>query len=175
MYRLTNPLIWLRRFRHRCGYGVHSPYAFHFITDVIYEKTPYYAYEELDKDLTRTDRFRVRKILHLLLRVSNWSQPDVITCLTTSKDVSRYLTAGCRKAKITDSIPEGQIDICWLDEPDNEVITHLNEQSMLLLDHLDKNKEWFHKLPSVVSFDLYDIGIAFFNTKYNKQHYIVNF
>ena len=34
---LKRPFIWLRRFRHRCGYGVHSPFAFNLITQVIYE------------------------------------------------------------------------------------------------------------------------------------------
>ena len=37
----------LSRFRYRCGYGVHSPFAFSLITDVIYEKMPYYAYDLL--------------------------------------------------------------------------------------------------------------------------------
>jgi hypothetical protein len=27
----------------------------------------------------------------------------------------------------------------------------------------------------VVSFDLYDLGIAFFDTQYHKHYYIVNF
>ena len=76
---------------------------------------------------------------------------------------------------MTDYISEGQIDMCWLSEPNSEIITHLHEYSVLILDHLDKHREWFRNLPSVVSFDLYDTGIAFFNTKYNKQHYIVNF
>ena len=44
---LKRPFIWLYRFRHRCGYGVHSPFAFNLITHVIYESTPYYKYEEL--------------------------------------------------------------------------------------------------------------------------------
>ena len=34
---LKRPFIWLYRFRHRCGYGVHSPFAFNLITHVIYE------------------------------------------------------------------------------------------------------------------------------------------
>ena len=42
---LKRPFIWLYRFRHRCGYGVHSPFAFNLITHVIYESTPYYKYE----------------------------------------------------------------------------------------------------------------------------------
>ena len=29
---LKRPFIWLSRFRHRCGYGVHSPFAFNLIT-----------------------------------------------------------------------------------------------------------------------------------------------
>lgn len=41
---LKRPFIWLYRFRHRCGYGVHSPFAFNLITHVIYETTPYYKY-----------------------------------------------------------------------------------------------------------------------------------
>ena len=175
MYKLTNPFIWLRRIRHRCGYGVHSPFAFRFITDVIYMKLPYYAYEELDKGLAFKDTYRVRKILHMLLRVSNWRQPETIVCLSAPAYVPRYLSAGCKRAGLTENIPEGQIDLCWLDVPNEEIVSHLNEQSVLILDHLDIHREWFRNLPSVVSFDLYDTGIAFFDTKYNKQHYIVNF
>ena len=44
---LKRPFIWLRRFRHRRGYGVHSPFAFDFITDVVYERTAYYKYKDL--------------------------------------------------------------------------------------------------------------------------------
>ncbi|MCR5534613.1 MAG: hypothetical protein K6F47_05555 [Bacteroidaceae bacterium] len=175
MYKVTNPLIWLRRIRHRCGYGVHSPFAFKFITEVLYMRLPYYAYKELDKELPAKDMFRVRKILHMLLRVSNWRQPEVIFCRSAQPNVQHYLQAGCKKAKIIDNIPEEAVDLCWLDEPEEEILTHLNEQSVLILDHLNKHQEWFMNLPSVVSFDLHEIGIAFFNTKYNKQHYIVNF
>lgn len=175
MYKLSNPLIWLCRIRHRCGYGVHSPFAFKFITEVLYTRLPYYAYDELDKGLPLKDMFRVRKIMHMLLRISNWRQPKVIACLSASPNVPNYLHAGCKNAKVTDCLPNEQVDLCWLDEPNNEIIPHLNEQSVLIMDHLDKYKEWFMELPSVVTFDLYDIGIAFFNTKYNKQHYIVNF
>ena len=47
LYYLKRPFIRLSRFRYRCGYGVHSPFAFSLITDVIYEKMPYYAYDLL--------------------------------------------------------------------------------------------------------------------------------
>lgn len=175
MYKFSNPLVWLRRFRHRCGYGVHSPFAFRFITDILYMRLPYYAYEEMDKNLPFECMFRVRKILHMLLRLSNWRQPSVIVCLSAPAYVEQYLRAGCKKADLMDHIPREQVDLCWLSEPDDEVIKHLNTHSVLVLDHLDLHKEWFLGLPAVVTFDLYDTGIAFFDTDYNKQHYIVNF
>jgi hypothetical protein len=143
--------------------------------DVLYERLPYYAYRSLDESLPLKDRFRVRKVLHMLLRLNNWHQPVTVACLANSHNLARYIKAGCNKAQVTDNCPDKKIDLCWLDEPDNEVLTHLHEHSVLLLDHLNKHKDWFMSLPSVISFDLYDIGIAFFDTKYNKQHYIVNF
>ena len=60
---IKRPFIWLSRFRHRCGYGVHSPFAFSLITDVIYEKMPYYAYSSLKKEQKKMDRKRSGKKL----------------------------------------------------------------------------------------------------------------
>lgn len=51
---LKRPFIWLSRFRHRCGYGVHSPFAFNLITQVIYESTPYYRYKDLAVEQKKT-------------------------------------------------------------------------------------------------------------------------
>ena len=39
---------WCSRFRHRRGYGVHSPSDFFLITSVVYEKYHYYAYRKGD-------------------------------------------------------------------------------------------------------------------------------
>ncbi len=41
---VTSLWIWIKRFRKRKGYGVHSPFAFQLITQVINQKTPYYAF-----------------------------------------------------------------------------------------------------------------------------------
>jgi len=37
-----------RKIRYRKGYGVHSPFAFNFITNVIEEKLPYYIFENIE-------------------------------------------------------------------------------------------------------------------------------
>ena len=175
MQKVTNPLIWLARFRHRKGYGVHSPFAFRFITDVIYEGSPYYAYQELDKELPPLMRLRQRKGLHLLLRLANHLQPETILLPRDAWWEKRYLHSGCHKANIQCQWPTGEVSLCLLHEPDDEALRHVGGHSVLLLDNLHRHRHWFQDIPSVVCFDLYDFGIAFFDKQYNKQYYIVNF
>lgn len=47
MLKMLNPE-WWQRLRHRRGYGIHSPSAYRFITEVLNQKLPYYGYERLD-------------------------------------------------------------------------------------------------------------------------------
>lgn len=39
---------WWQRLRHAKGFGIHSPFAFRLITEVLNEKTPYYCYGAVD-------------------------------------------------------------------------------------------------------------------------------
>ena len=45
---MFKPGSWINRKRHNRGFGIQSPSAFFFVTQVLKEKLPYYAYEELD-------------------------------------------------------------------------------------------------------------------------------
>lgn len=175
MQKVTNPLIWLARFRHRKGYGVHSPFAFHFITDVIYEYHAYYAYSELDNTLPLSMQLRKRRGLHLLFRLANHLQPKTIVLPADACQEKRYMRRGCKGANIMSEWPEGEVGLCLLAKPSDEALSHIGKDSVLLLDNLHHHREWFRNLPSVVSFDLYDLGIAFFDEQYNKQYYKVNF
>ena len=171
-----NPLVWLMRIRKRCGYGVHSPFAFRLITEVIYEETPFDAYAKLDSHLPFAFRFRRRKGYRLLFRLANWFQPKIISIMGDCPMERAYFKAGCAKAVLTDtyaSRPER--NIIFLNKPDDEVIACLHADTMLIVDDIQKHREWFKRLPAVVSFDLYDLGIAFFDTQYHKHYYIVNF
>ena len=84
-FLLKRPFIWLARFRHRCGYGVHSPFAFDLITNVIYERTPYYAYSSLEAEQKKMSansgrkwKHESKKVNRLLFRLVNYIQPDTI-------------------------------------------------------------------------------------------------
>ena len=46
------------RARHRGGFGVHSPYLFHFLNFVLFEQYPYYIYDRMDALCRRLSRSR---------------------------------------------------------------------------------------------------------------------
>ena len=105
---LKRPFIWLSRVRHRCGYGVHSPFAFELITCLFYEKTPYYAYKELaqeEKKQKRNHDKRWRnesfKVKRLLFRLVNRIQPGTIIDFGTPSSSSLYLQSGKTTADYT--------------------------------------------------------------------------
>ena len=87
-----------------------------------------------------------------------------------------YFKAGCATEALTDTYASRpDRNIIFLNKPDDEVIACLHTDTMLIVDDIHKHREWFKRLPAVVSFDLYDLGIAFFDTQYHTHYYIVNF
>ena len=106
---LKRPFIWLCRFRHRRGYGVHSPFAFSFIKGVVFERTAYYGYaplREQEKEMARregrgvlAEGLRVRR---LLFRVANYAHPATIIDVGVPAASSLYLKAACGGAVYTE-------------------------------------------------------------------------
>mgnify|MGYP003291630726 FL=1 len=64
---------WINRKRHNGGYGVQSPSSFFFVTQVLKERLPYYAYPTLDK-VVGGNKARKRHFRELF-RITNYLQP----------------------------------------------------------------------------------------------------
>ena len=176
-----NPLVRLRRIPYRCGYGVHSPYAFDFITGVIYEGGIYYAYKELDAllpSLVQVFGLRERKIMRLLFRVANFSHPRHALVVNASAVPYAYMKAAVPSASWTDKLT-GKADFIYLDKACDDVFGCVAEDTILFLDHLREHKEWWERLKqnplTAITFDLYDVGIALFDRTLNRKDYIVSF
>ena len=102
-------LIWLLRFRHRKGYGVHSPFAFDLRTGVIYENAQYYDYEYLcDLIETTSQKFssswnrylESTKIYEFIFRLANYAHPQTILEIGTSVGASSvYLSCSRKNAR----------------------------------------------------------------------------
>ena len=96
---------WCRRFRHRCGYGVHSPSDFFLITSVIYEKSPYYAYDELKAIFSSRCLPHYReKVNKLLFRLVNYFRPATLVEVGEGNgDAIRYMRTA-RKPMVSVSL-----------------------------------------------------------------------
>ena len=177
--------VWLSRINKCRGFGVQSPFAYQFIRYVINEHSPYYSYKNLhDSD------WLTRKLGKLYFRLSNWLQPENIVCLGKCKRFSRYLQAGCHRARIigmeecTDGT--GALWIVSLDDTSfadiQGILAMAATNSVLVIEGICSNHEtrfcWQQVKDSPyvnITFDLYYCGIVFFDKKRIKQHYVVNF
>ena len=91
---------YISRIFRRRGFGVQSPFAFHLITQVIYQRTPYYAYEPLrrqEKQLApEKDNHWLSEPLRLkrlLFRLANEVKADTIVDVGVLAASSLYLKA----------------------------------------------------------------------------------
>ena len=101
---VTSLWIWIKRFRKRKGYGVHSPFAFQLITQVINQKTPYYAFDGLKKLRKLTPKgvkCNSVKMDKFLFRLVNDSQPSTIIDYGTGAGITAcYMKSAKKKSEM---------------------------------------------------------------------------
>lgn len=203
---LQRPFIWLSRIRYRCGYGVHSPFAFELITCLIYERTPYYAYSDLMAEQKRLAPHSGKgwnsestKVNQLLFRLVNRLQPHTLVDAGALSASSLYLQAGKSAADylFASDLSElfleagASIDFLYLHFNKNVALTEevfqicaqrINSQTLFVVRGIHSSrsmKALWKRLQADervgITFDLYDLGLLFFDRSKIKQHYIVNF
>ncbi|MDL2305383.1 hypothetical protein LJC72_08605 [Bacteroides sp. OttesenSCG-928-D19] len=204
---IKRPLVWVKRFRNRCGYGVHSPSAFDFITNVIYEKASYYAYEDIEnsdickilRQNIKNKKYQSTKKDRLLFRLVNRLQPQTIIEIGEPTASSLYLQAAKKQAlyaifpgvaKYLPNKPQ-QIGLLYIQFPTDvaevkriieEALPCLTLQSAIVIEGIHYNtsmckmwKELEADERVITTFDLYDFGFMFFDSRRIKQKYVVNF
>lgn len=200
------PFVWLYRFRHRCGYGVHSPFAFHLITEVIYGADAYYKYAPLLAEEKRREplcsrhwRYESLKVKRLLFRLVNYACPETILDVGRLAASELYLKAGREGAVYTaassldDLFLEKEVPVDFLylhdwrkptfvEEVFRLCVERARESSVFVVEGIGYSsamrrlwKRMKQDERCGISFDLYDLGIIFFDQTRIKQHYLVNF
>lgn len=194
MYTISNILIWLRRSKHSLGFGVQSPFAFNFITDVVNEHYQYYSYDWLNNLFPSLDK-KNAKLSKLYFRLANYCQPQyVINFYPESETYSNYIKAGCNKScVITINDEYDKVDVFKIDMVimslygDYEdffysLLDKTTTDSLVVVQGINRNKKtkqfWKRIIDDDrvgITFDLYYAGIVFFDKERFKQNYIVNF
>lgn len=178
---------WLLRIRHRCGYGIHSPFAFSFVCSVLYERGTYYAYARLDEAYCRpTARGLRRKDCRLLFRLANYVRPEVCSLCGEQPTGSwfDYLSAGSLHTRYTSSLCRAGLvvgDDAWETRADR-LLEAVDPGGVLLLPGIDRSaarrrvwRELLTRPQSQVSFDLGDFGIIFYRLDLQREHYVINY
>ena len=98
MNRIKRYYTAFRRYNRSKGYGVHSPFAYNFIRNVLREKYPYYAYSELKEQrkhakILTAQRAERRNIISfnsakVLFRIACYFCPDLMLQIGTTHGVS---------------------------------------------------------------------------------------
>ena len=186
---------WVYRLRHNKGFGVQSPWAFHFVMHVLREgKHTYYCYPQLDETAHKGGEYSAAHCRRLF-RISNFVEPrNIITFADTKSIAQASLSAGRIKAPVHPykSLQElknnmhsiGTIGLMHIAptahyaQAVQVALPPVDNKSTIIVAGIHSNKhirEWWKQIvahPSVViSMDLYSAGILFFDTKYKKQHY----
>lgn len=172
------------------GFGVQSPFAYRFVTDVVREAYPYYAYGELAEKY-KTDRCSL-PFLQFLLRLSNFRQGRYWVSNNLKSVELAYLRAGCRKAELLSSYakPDGVIlDLVALEADEGYDYTFYRRYASLLgpggvmvIEGIRRNRRcrrfWRQvraDSKAVVTFDIYDCGVVFFDATKPKKNYKLMF
>ncbi len=178
MMLFQSPIIWLLRIRNRKGYGVHSPFAFDLVTNVLYNKEKYYAYEQMDRDLKWWERVRVRSMRHLAFRLANYHAPRTLYCKGLDQPLWDACMYGRKSMKMLPPGSTDRADMVFVTGADEEAMRHVGEGTMLLVKDINKCRKFWNRIKDdarvTVTFDLYDVGIAFARMDLKKQHYKIN-
>ena len=170
------------RYRHNRGYGVQSPYAFHFVTSVVAEKHSYYAYPSINSAAAKCGY----KAAHarLLFRMTNYARPQSILMYAPCEAAVCALSMARPSVPVSAFQPGQPFGLLYVGEVSEcvsvvqQAITCASQDSVIIVDAIHRSramKKFWHEIkqnPSVaVTFDLYSMGVLFFDKRYKKQHY----
>ncbi len=197
-------LVWLLRIRHCRGFGVQSPWAYSFVRYVINGRQSFCAYKALHDAFPRASRIE-RKNGDFFLRLANFSQfKTVFSCYcdaSTDDLLAAYVCAGCHKATYVScnsfSKLKTELEVRLAERPVLIIVDTLSsawekdlesmqgllkdEDFLVALDiHAmgEARKRWSSIMNNVangLTFDLYYVGVVYFDSKRYSEHFKINF
>ncbi len=209
---------FINRLRHNRGFGVQSPSAFFFVTQVLKERLPYYAYKDIDR-IAQESGVHSKKKCRRLFRIANYLHPKSIIAIgeeaatplcaiaaavstakitfITSKAatasvaeehlasrVNKRLSGNARKLLqecLKENAPLRLLFIgkdCDITSTLQTALQHTDEHTAIIADGIHQSplrlRQWQEAVNSprtIVTYDLYSMGLLLFDSKKQKQHY----
>ena len=97
-----NPFLIVRRELRSHGFGVHSPFAFRFIREVLFQPYSYYAFYELEENnaIGKQKKETLKRLYRLILYFS----PAELTIAGEDEDISRMVEVARYENKTKENI-----------------------------------------------------------------------
>lgn len=143
---------FLKRVGKAKGFGIQSPWAFRFVTEVVAERWRYYAYEDIEKQFPKRYEQKYQK---LLFRIRNFVYPDKLLVMPLDSITAENL---------------------------QDLPRQVGKKGAIVVEGLRESKESLSKWEKLkareeigVTFDMYSFAVCFFDRNIYKQHYKLNF
>lgn len=197
-------LVWLARIGNCRGFGIQSPWAYSFVRYVVNEHWPYYAFKRLQTAFPKSSAVE-RKTGQFIFRLANFVQPcrtvSAFCDAETDALLAAYAVAGCRRMEYAScrdaAILNAAIEKRAADKPlilivdaqaadcsaqakaiparmqDGDFLVMLNPKATPAA-----RKVWqtiCETQQHGLTFDLYYLGVAYFDTKRYREHFKINF
>lgn len=188
MINLHRCVCHLLRMPRTYGFGVQSPFAYRFIREIVVGHTPgrsdFCSSDVLAKELSGLSK-RERRICQFIYRLCRFSNAG--TCFVSSDlGISVLMDVLCSMDCSVDHCIHSldQVMLSFISPIFQEYDTLLNRmafQGILVVYGIRKYSnglDYWNNLVSdcrsFVSFDLYDLGVIFFDSKMHKRNYCCN-
>jgi len=176
---------WMRGLGHERGFGLQSPFAYRFVTEVVCQRWPYYGYEPLQRRWPDADS-REQKLCRLLFRMANMRQPRKVYVNARRADMLwAYVKGGCLSATTTDD--PSQADMLVVDavtlSPEQAAETggRLHGCQLLALLGISRDDESMKVWQAMSgarscgpAFELWRHGLIYADEAMHRQDYIIN-
>ena len=193
-------LVWLSRFRYRRGWGIHSPFAYRFVHEVVFPDGNFAEYRTL-ADMRRSNGVTTwPRYDRLFLRLAHFAKPgNVVVFGRNAHIVSRYISCGHKPETMCshnnnlnetlrsiEAMPS--VDMLYVNDAAaaerlyNAAIGRVQPESMMVIrgiGHDDALRRLWKRIEAddrtVITFDLYYLGIVMFRRGMSKEAFKVCF
>ena len=205
---------WINRQRHNRGYGVQSPSSFFFVTQVLKERLPYYAYPILE-EIAKEEKNSAKRLKELF-RITNHhnpanciaiGSPSAACAMATAKpSADKHCFADKQPGRLASALlashdcpikegnplellkstlkETGEVGMLYIGnipqraELLEEALPYTNKKSIIVIEGIhgdEETKAWWQTVvdnpATIVTYDLYSIGLLLFDNERIKQHY----
>ena len=183
----------IKRLLQNRGFGVQSPSAFFFVTQVLKERLPYYAYTAVDKAAKKGTHSPAH--YRRLFRIANHLQPKNIIIAGNNTQAALYALSAAKPSATTHTACGAAQLASLLQEPEHDTllyigdgvdtaqllataIAHATPRSAIIVDRPHKTPQraacWAQAIKNsatIVTYDLRSAGLLLFDNEKQKQNF----